>query len=129
MSVMPIKNETFNKVLNSLFFNYHWLIKDKMEQFKDYNKMKGLVETLRAAHHKSYQLRYKEELTQLQTIDYDSNTSFPNDTATLKALHAIRYNIGLPDGEFDFTFIDTAIKALTDKIIEELPEYKEALWG
>jgi hypothetical protein len=129
MSVLLFGNVTFNKVLNSLFFNYHWIIKDKMQQFKDYNHMKGLVEALRVANHQSFQLCYHKELTPIPDIDYDSNSEFPNDAATLKTLQCIKSNIELPKDEFDFTFIDMAIQALTDKIIEELPEYKEAALG
>lgn len=116
-------------MLNSLFFNYHWIIKDKMQPFKDYNHMKGLVEALRVANHQSFQLCYYKELTPIQDIDYDSNSVFPNDAATLKTLQCIRNNIELPKDEFDFTFIDTPIQALTDKLIEELPEYKWAALG
>ncbi|CCC86295.1 hypothetical protein [Paenibacillus polymyxa] len=130
MSVMIIKNITFIKVLNSLFFNYHYHIRSHLEQFRDYTKMKGLVEELRIANIRSYTLKYKEgEEIQYFKIKYDSNEKFLNNAATLKALRAIKYNIELPEDQFDYTFIDTAIEALKNAIIEDLPEWQEASWG
>ncbi|KJD43988.1 hypothetical protein [Paenibacillus terrae] len=130
MSVKMISNITFSKVLNSLFYNYHHRIKPYMEQFQDYNKMKGLVEELRLANKKSYALRYKyNEEVQYFGLVYDSNEKFPNNTSTLKALQAIKYNIELPENEFDYTFINTAIEVLKNAIIEDLTEWQEAEWG
>ncbi|QNR65176.1 hypothetical protein IAQ67_14765 [Paenibacillus peoriae] len=129
MSVMIIKNITFIKVLNSLFYNYHICVRPHMEQFRDYSKMRGLVEELRIANKKSYAIKYKSEEIQYFGIEYDSNEKFLNNAATLKALQAIKYNIELPEKEFDYTFIDTAIEALKNAIIEDLTEWQEAIWG
>ena len=133
MSTMVISNETFGNVANTLFFHRHYRVKNELARFKDWANFKKHIEALRIANVESYNKQYKhieDAEIELDDFSYDNyKGKFVHDAATLKALHAIIYNIDFDKEEFDYTFINTAIEALTSMIIFESPEYKAAKWG
>lgn len=134
MSITIVCNSTFQKVANTLFHPRNYRIKCFMESYSERNLWpncwEGIIqeiEKMRVAQYRSYEQRYKEGKI-CEPFNYcESRDRYAHLAELLKALECIIYQI--EEKDFDATFVQELIPVIKDAIIEDLPEYKAAVWG